>query len=99
MINRFKLIFVKIVIFHIRGGGELGDGWLLKPLEAENSFEDLIAGVEHLKGETYNKIIDPNKIAYYGVSHGSKISIVAYFQQNAIRLKSNILICHPLKAD
>ncbi|XP_031638770.1 prolyl endopeptidase-like [Contarinia nasturtii] len=71
----FLLLFEEIfngiiVVFHIRGGGDLGDDWLLKPWEAEKSFDDLIAGVEHLKGRKYANIIDANKIAYYGVSHG-----------------------------
>lgn len=55
----------------------MGDSWLLKPLEAEKSFKDLEAGVEHLKGESYNKKIDSNKIAFYGASHGGLAGAVA----------------------
>lgn len=69
---------------HIRGGGELGDKWLLKPTEIERSFDDLIAGVEHLKSESYANIIDPNKIAYYGTSHGGLLGAVA------MNLKQNL---------
>lgn len=36
----------------------------------ETSFKDLVAGVEHLKGESYTGIIDSNRIAFYGASHG-----------------------------
>lgn len=62
---------------HIRGGGELGDGWLLKPTEIEKSFNDLVAGVEYLKGKSYANIIDSNKIAFFGASHGGLVGAVA----------------------
>lgn len=43
----------------------------MKPTEAEKSFGDLIAGVEFLKGKAYNNIIDSNKCAFFGASHGA----------------------------
>ncbi|XP_055307555.1 uncharacterized protein LOC129571737 [Sitodiplosis mosellana] len=74
----FVELFNGVVVFiHIRGGGELGDGWLLKPTEAERSFCDLVFGVEYLKGESYADIIDSNKIAFYGTSHGALTGAVA----------------------
>lgn len=69
--------FIKIVILHVRGGGELGDNWLLKSSEAEKSFKDFTTGVEYLKGISYSNIIDSNKIAFYGVSHGALTGAVA----------------------
>lgn len=36
----------------------------------ETSFNDLIVGVEYLKSKTYKNVIDSNKIAFYGISHG-----------------------------
>src|SRR5687768_9750100 len=36
----------------------------------ETSFNDLIVGVEYLKSKTYKNLIDPNKIAFLGISHG-----------------------------
>lgn len=62
-----------LVFIHIRGGGEFGDVWSLKSSQIEISFNDLIAGVEYLKGESYADIIDPNKIAFYGTSHGGLV--------------------------
>lgn len=62
---------------HIRGGGELGDGWQLKPSEAEKSFNDLVAGVEYLKRESNTNAIDSNKIAFFGASHGGLVGAVA----------------------
>lgn len=61
------------VFIHIRGGGELGDVWSLKSLEIQTSFKDLISGIWYLKGESYSKIIDSNKIAFYGTSHGGLV--------------------------
>lgn len=58
------------VIIYIRGGGELGDDWLLESSEAETSFRDLIAGVEYLKRAAFQNIIDSSKIAFHGTSHG-----------------------------
>lgn len=58
------------MIIYVRGGGELGDDWLLKSSEAETSFKDLISGVEYLKTKTYKNVIDSNKIAFLGISHG-----------------------------
>lgn len=40
-------------------------------MEAEKGFNDLIAGVEYLKRESGILNIDPNKIAFYGVSFGA----------------------------
>ncbi|XP_031634996.1 uncharacterized protein LOC116348227 [Contarinia nasturtii] len=83
MFKLFFLLFVElfngiIIIIHSRGGGEIGDEWLLKSTEAEKSFNDLIAGVEYLKSsESYSKIIDSNMIAYYGASHGGLAGAVA----------------------
>lgn len=70
--SSFQLVFI-----HVRGGGELGDGWLLKPTEVEKSFDDLVAGVEYLKGKSYGNIIDSNKIAFFGASHGGLVGAVA----------------------
>lgn len=64
------------MFIHIRGGGELGDAWSLKSSEIEVSFKDLIAGIEYLKGDSYNKIIDSNKIAFHGTSHGGLVGAV-----------------------
>lgn len=75
-----------IVFIHIRGGGELGDKWLLKSTEIERSFNDLIAGVEHLKGEIYANIIDSTKIGFFGASHGGLVGAVAInIKQNLFR--------------
>lgn len=68
---------MRTVIIYIRGGGELGDDWLLKSSEAETSFNDLIVGVEYLKSKTYKNMIDPNKIAFFGISHGGVAGSVA----------------------
>lgn len=73
----FNFIGFESVFLHIRGGGELGDKWHLKPYEADISFADLIAGVEYLKGETYADVIDATKIAFYGTSHGGLVGAVA----------------------
>ncbi|XP_055322565.1 uncharacterized protein LOC129578284 [Sitodiplosis mosellana] len=94
MISLFKLFFLLfielfngvVVFIHIRGGGELGDGWLLEPTEAETSFKDLIAGVEYLKAESYSNIIDSNKIAFYGASHGGLTgAVVVNIKRDAFR--------------
>lgn len=67
---------IQSVFIHIRGGGELGDGWVLKPTEAEISFKDLIAGVEYLKEKAFSYAIDSFKIAFYGASHGGLVGAV-----------------------
>ncbi|XP_055307556.1 prolyl endopeptidase-like [Sitodiplosis mosellana] len=73
----FVELFNGVVVFiHIRGGGELGDVWSLKSSQIEISFNDLIAGVEYLKGESYTDTIDSNKIAYHGTSHGGLVGAV-----------------------
>lgn len=36
-----------------------------------------MAGVEHLKGKSYANIIDSNKIAFFGASHGGLVGAVA----------------------
>ncbi|KAG4075049.1 hypothetical protein HA402_008114 [Bradysia odoriphaga] len=85
MLPQFKLIYLLfielfngiVVIIYIRGGGELGDDWRLKASEAETSFNDLIAGVNYLKSKTYKNVIDPNKIAFLGISHGGVTGAVA----------------------
>lgn len=64
---------ILLVFIHIRGGGEFGEEWSLKSSQIEISFNDLIAGVEYLKGEAYADIIDSNKIAFYGTSHGGLV--------------------------
>lgn len=64
------------VIVYIRGGGELGDDWLLKSSEAETSFNDLIAGVEYLKSKAYENLIDSSRIAFFGISHGGTAGAV-----------------------
>ncbi|XP_031634997.1 prolyl endopeptidase-like [Contarinia nasturtii] len=70
----FIELFDAIVVFiHIRGGGELGDVWSLKSSEIQTSFKDLISGIWYLKGETYSNIIDSNKIAFHGTSHGGLV--------------------------
>lgn len=48
----------------------------MKASQIEISFNDLIAGVEYLKGETYADIIDTNKVAFYGTSHGGLVGAV-----------------------
>lgn len=65
-----------LVFIHIRGGGEFGDVWSLKSSQIETSFNDLIAGVEYLKGESYASIIDSNRVAFYGTSHGGLVGSV-----------------------
>lgn len=70
------LLFLPSVFIHIRGGGELGDVWSLKSSKIETSFKDLIAGVEYLKGDKYADIIDSNKIAFHGTSHGGLVGSV-----------------------
>lgn len=67
---------LKLVLIHIRGGGELGDVWQLKPTQIQISFYDLIAGIEYLRGKAYNDIIDVNKIAFHGSSHGGLVGAV-----------------------
>ncbi|KAJ6630497.1 Prolyl endopeptidase, partial [Pseudolycoriella hygida] len=77
MLPAFKLfyrLFIElfngvVVIIYIRGGGELGDDWLLKSSEAQTSFNDLISGVEYLKRASF-ELVDSNKIAFHGISHG-----------------------------
>lgn len=69
--------FVETVIIYIRGGGELGDDWLLKPSEAETSFDDLMAGVEYLKRAAFKDVLDSSKIAFHGASHGGVAGAVA----------------------
>lgn len=72
------VLFLPLIVFiHIRGGGELGDGWQLKPCDAEKSFVDLIFGVEYLKINPYAHNIDPHKIAFFGSSHGGLLGAVA----------------------
>lgn len=94
-------IFAKPVFIHIRGGGELGDEWLLKPTEVEKSFKDLIAGVEHLKSEAYANVIDSNKIGFFGASHGGLVGAVAMNMQrdlfrSAILLNGNMDLMNDL---
>lgn len=69
------------MIIHSRGGGELGDDWLLKPSNIDVSFNDLIAGIDYLKSETYSNIIDADKIAFHGASHGGLAGAVAINKQ------------------
>lgn len=68
---------IPLVIIYIRGGGELGDDWTLKSSEMETSFNDLIVGVDYLKSKTYKNVIDSNKIAFLGISHGGVAGSVA----------------------
>lgn len=63
----------------------MGDVWSLKSSKIEISFKDLIAGIEHLKGESYVNIIDSNKIAFHGTSHGGLVGAVA------MNLRPNLL--------
>ncbi|KAJ6636840.1 Prolyl endopeptidase, partial [Pseudolycoriella hygida] len=85
MLPQFKLIYLLfielfnaiVVIIYIRGGGELGDDWLLKSSEMETSFSDLIVGVEYLKSKAYKDLIDARKIAFLGISHGGVAGSVA----------------------
>lgn len=77
--KNFNYVFFSVfllVFIHIRGGGEFGDVWSLKSSQIEISFNDLIAGVEYLKGESYTNIIDSNKVAFYGTSHGGLVGAV-----------------------
>lgn len=76
MMYIFRHFLMKIVIFHIRGGGELGDNWLVKACEAEKCFEDLMAGVEHLKRKSRKNHIDTDKIAFHSASHGGLVGAV-----------------------
>lgn len=69
--------FEYTVIIYIRGGGELGDDWLLKSTEAETSFNDLVVGVEYLKRNAFKDVVDSSKIAFYGASHGGLAGAVA----------------------
>lgn len=59
--------------------------WSLKSSQIEISFKDLIAGVEHLKGEAYANTIDSQKIAYHGTSHGGLVGAVV------MNLRPNLL--------
>ncbi len=43
----------------------------------ETSFKDLMVGVEYLKSKTYKNVIDSNKIAFLGISHGGVAGSVA----------------------
>lgn len=68
-----SFFFSCTVFIHIRGGGELGDVWSLNSLQIQTSFKDLISGIWYLKGESYKGVIDSNKIAFHGVSHGGLV--------------------------
>ena len=64
-------------IAHIRGGGELGQGWYEdgKLLHKKNTFTDFIACTEHLIGEGYSSA--GNVIAWDGSAGGMTVGAVA----------------------
>lgn len=57
---------------------------MLKPREVETSFNDLIAGVEYLKGESFSDIIDAKRIAFYGAHHGALAGTVAMNKKRSL---------------